>query len=102
MAGVRSVEGWGVWGSKRPPEFGPAARAKRRTGRQAAVAPAWQQRGSSVRPPGGLVQVDYSSVIAPVGSAQYMQFVKRSVQKPCAVLDGSERLGVHASALHLS
>ena len=68
MARVKSVEGM-VCGLNI--EFRPAARAKRRTGRQASAASAWQQRGSSVRPPGGLVQVDYSSVIAPVGSARY-------------------------------
>ena len=71
MAGVKSVEGWGVWGCPSN------ASAKRRTGRQASAALAWQQRGSSVRPPGGLVQVDYSSVIAPVGSARYMHACER-------------------------
>ena len=84
MAGVRSVEGWGVWVKYELHQFRPAARAKRRTGRQAAVALAWQQRGSSVRPPGGLAQVDYSSVIAPVGSARYMHARWR-----CAVRSGA-------------
>ena len=101
MAGVRSVEGW-VCGLKRPKLGQPRARKDGPAGRQQR-----RWRGSSVAAASvlqvrGFMQVGYDSVIAPVGSAQYMQFAKRSVQKPCAVLDGSERLGVHASALHLS